>query len=386
MSIIFVLYQSLISGVCGTHGNLHVPSQLSLSETPSLLSLQLGVNLKGQVALFILLKSAIHVAAGVVNEDTGLASSNSHHSWTGGLKSRAVTPFNVRFMSVPVSLSSAVEQVGAENEVQLVELLTASDDEHGGVFVDMKESMDSRVFASLLRASISQWRQQGKRGVWIKLPIELVNLVEVAVKEGFRYHHAEPKYLMLVYWIPETANTLPANASHRVGIGAFVMNEKREVLVVQEKSGRFRGTGVWKFPTGVVDECEDICMAAIREVKEETGIDSEFVEILAFRQSHRSFFEKSDLFFVCMMRPLSFDIQKQESEIEAVQWMPFEEYAAQPFVQKHDLFKYIIDICLAKKDMEYAGFSPVPTTSSFSGKKSCLYLNSRDLNQSPSTL
>lgn len=100
---------------------------------------------------------------------------------------------------------------------------------------------------------------QGKRGVWIKIPIELVSLVEPAVKvcyysgllrncslvwtlvdnsnvaasyvlqEGFYFHHAEPKYLMLVHWLPSTPNTLPANASHRVGIGAFVMNEKNEV-------------------------------------------------------------------------------------------------------------------------------------------------------------
>jgi len=40
---------------------------------------------------------------------------------------------------------------------------------------------------------------------------------------------------------------------------------------------------------------------------------------LIFRQTHMSFFEKSDLSFVCMLRPLSFDIQKQESEIEAAQ-------------------------------------------------------------------
>lgn len=26
------------------------------------------------------------------------------------------------------------------------------------------------------------------------------------------------------------------------------------MLVVQEKSGNFGGTGLWKFPTGVVDE------------------------------------------------------------------------------------------------------------------------------------
>lgn len=35
---------------------------------------------------------------------------------------------------------------------------------------------------------------------------------------------------MLVYWIPQGDNTLPANATHRVGIGAFVMNERREVF------------------------------------------------------------------------------------------------------------------------------------------------------------
>lgn len=31
------------------------------------------------------------------------------------------------------------------------------------------------------------------------------------------------------------------------------------MLVVQEKSGGFRGTGVWKFPTGVVDEVGRAC-------------------------------------------------------------------------------------------------------------------------------
>ena len=44
------------------------------------------------------------------------------------------------------------------------------------------------------------------------------------------YHHAEPSYLMLVYWIPDTKNTLPVNATHRVGVGAFVMNDKGEVI------------------------------------------------------------------------------------------------------------------------------------------------------------
>uniref|UniRef100_A0A2N9EJA4 Nudix hydrolase domain-containing protein n=2 Tax=Fagus sylvatica TaxID=28930 RepID=A0A2N9EJA4_FAGSY len=171
----------------------------------------------------------------------------------------------------------------ADYIVQQAEQLNPVNDIYGGVIVNVEQPMDSKVYSTLLRASMSQWRQQEKRGIWIKLPIQHVNLVEATVKEGFRYHHAEKDYLMLVCWLPETPDTIPENASHRVGIGAFVMNSQREVLVVQEKNGAFKGQGVWKFPTGVANEGEDICTAAIREVKEETGIEAEFVEVLAFR-------------------------------------------------------------------------------------------------------
>ncbi|KAJ8564430.1 hypothetical protein K7X08_000890 [Anisodus acutangulus] len=254
-------------------------------------------------------------------------------------------------------------------------IFEADEDAYDGMNVHIKESMDSNHFVAMLRASISQWTKQGNRGVWMKLPIEHANLVNAAVRyEGFWYHHAEPTYLML-YWIPQTPNTIPANASHRVGIGALVINDNGEVLVVQEKNGAFRGTGVWKLPTGVVDEGEDICDAAVREVREEAGIKAEFVELLAFRQSHKSFFGKSDLFFVCMLKPLSYKIQKQDSEIEGAQWMPMEEYAAQPFVKNHEMFNKIAEICLAKKDNKYSGFSKVLMTSGFSAKRSYLYFN-----------
>ena len=50
----------------------------------------------------------------------------------------------------------------------------------------------------------------------------------------------------------------------QVGIGAFVMNERREVLMVQERTGPLRGKGMWKLPTGLVNVGEDIrCAPAI---------------------------------------------------------------------------------------------------------------------------
>ncbi|KAJ8765007.1 hypothetical protein K2173_010479 [Erythroxylum novogranatense] len=293
--------------------------------------------------------------------------------------------FGLGLTTFKKTINSGLPVNQSENGVHHVQLLSAKPDKHDGVVVDMKDPVDPDRFHTMLRASLSQWRQQGKKGVWIKLPISLVNLVETAVKEGFIYHHAEPNYLMLVYWIPEAASTIPANASHRVGIGAIVLNDKREILVVQEKSGVFKGTGVWKIPTGVVDQEEDIFKAAEREVREETGVDAQFLEVLAFRQLHKSYFGKSDLFFLCMMRPLSYDIQKQEIEIEAAQWMPLEEFAAQPFAQKHDIFKYIIRLCSAKVDTNYSGFHPVPLSSILEDKTSYLYANIKDLAQSSSS-
>lgn len=51
------------------------------------------------------------------------------------------------------------EQV-CENGIEHVELLPATSDNHGGVIVEMKEAMDSEVFVTLLRASVSDWRRQ----------------------------------------------------------------------------------------------------------------------------------------------------------------------------------------------------------------------------------
>ncbi|KAF8082587.1 hypothetical protein N665_0818s0003 [Sinapis alba] len=255
-------------------------------------------------------------------------------------------------------------------------ILIGETDNYDGVTVTMEEPMDAEVFTHRLRASLSHWRQEGKKGIWIKLPRGLANLVESAVTEGFTYHHAETEYLMLVSWISNTPDTIPANASHIVGVGALVLNKlTREVLVVQEKSGYFRDKNVWKLPTGVVHEGEDICDGVAREVEEETGIIADFVEVLSFRQSHKAFLkQKTDLFFLCVLTPRSYDITEQKSEILQAKWMPIKEYVEQPWNQQKEMFKIMADICQKKCDEDYVGFSTVETVTG-TGKKSFVYCN-----------
>ncbi|TYH81489.1 hypothetical protein ES332_D03G203700v1 [Gossypium tomentosum] len=258
-------------------------------------------------------------------------------------------------------------------------ILDGFDDEYGGVIVDSERlPANPNVFASMLRFSVSHWKAKEKKGIWLKLPVEKSDLVPVAVKQGFEYHHAEKGYVMLTYWLPEGPSMLPANASHQVGVGGFVVNDKNEVLVVQEKHCAPSFVGLWKIPTGFIDESEEIYAGAVREVKEETGIDTEFLEVVAFRHVHNVAFEKSDLFFICMLKPLSTRIIVDVHEIQAAKWMPLIEFVEQPFIQQDSMFKKVIDICIARLGGCYCGLSVHQLASRFDGKISTLYYNCID--------
>ncbi|KAJ7952556.1 Nudix family hydrolase [Quillaja saponaria] len=256
-------------------------------------------------------------------------------------------------------------------------VLDAFDDDYGGVVIDPERlPANPSAFVPILRFSLSHWKKMGKKGIWLKLLVEQSELVPIAVKEGFQYHHAEQGYVMLTYWLPEGPCMLPANASHQVGVGGFVVNQNTEVLVVQEKHC---APGLWKIPTGFILEAEEIYAGAIREVKEETGIDTEFVEVIAFRHAHNVAFEKSDLFFICMLRPLSTQIIVDDLEIQAAKWMPLDEFVEQPLILEDSMFKKIIDICIARLGERYCGLSVHQMVSKFDGKPSSLYYNVIDI-------
>ncbi|GJN21734.1 hypothetical protein PR202_gb09244 [Eleusine coracana subsp. coracana] len=239
-------------------------------------------------------------------------------------------------------------------------VLVACEDCYGGMVVDADRlPSDTVAFARSLAASLAYWKSAGKKGVWLKLPLDRSDYIPLAVKEGFRYHHAEESYLMLTYWIPDGPCLLPANASHQVGVGGFVINDQMEVLIVQEKYFSSTLPGAWKLPTGFIHASEEIFTGAVREVKEETGIDTEFVELIAFRHAHNVAFQKSDLFFICLLRP----------------WMPLAEFIRQPFIEEDHMFRKIADICVRRLRKRYCGLTAHSVVSKFDGGNSTLYYN-----------
>lgn len=71
---------------------------------------------------------------------------------------------------------------------------------------------------------------------------------------------------------------------------------------------------------------EHLAEAVVREVLEETGVESQFESLVCFRHWHGYRYGKSDIYFVCRLRPLSAEITMQVEEIQECLWMPVQEF------------------------------------------------------------
>lgn len=105
-----------------------------------------------------------------------------------------------------------------------------------------------------------------------------------------------------------------------LGVSAIVVNDANEWLVVKKTYSGLKG--VWSLPAGFVKEGETIDEAAIRELKEETGIDIHIDGIVGFRSGVIRE-EISDNMAIMLAKPLdeTQPIQIQEREISCATWL-----------------------------------------------------------------
>ncbi|KAG7176386.1 nudix hydrolase 8-like isoform X2 [Homarus americanus] len=210
-------------------------------------------------------------------------------------------------------------------------------DRFSGVTISSEEEPASpQEFEAVLQASMSHWMEENIRGVWFKVDLEHADWVPVLVKHGFIYHHAQPQFVMMVKWLSvNEPNNIPRYAHNVVGVGAFVVNDQDELLVVRE---RFHTRPHWKLPGGYVEPGEDLGTAALREVKEETGIDAEFVSLVSFRHVHGANYNCSDIYFIVHLRPITQRITMCQRELTACEWMKLQEYVQHPYVHETNRF------------------------------------------------
>jgi hypothetical protein len=118
-----------------------------------------------------------------------------------------------------------------------VQLLTGNGDVFSGVTVDQKLlAKSSALYEWQLEQSLVAWRQTKRRGIWLSIPHDRIELIPIAQKADFVLHHARSDYIMLAHWLDEKdPNQLPTYAMSTLGVGGLVVNKKREVLVIQER-------------------------------------------------------------------------------------------------------------------------------------------------------
>lgn len=119
-----------------------------------------------------------------------------------------------------------------------------------------------------------------------------------------------------------------------------IIIENNKVLLVYEKNRNF-----WGFPKGHMEKGENEIETALREVKEEVGLDVEIIDkekryILNY--IIRDEIDKTTVLYLAI--PKNKEIVMQESEIEKVKWCDFEEaLETLTFDNSKEVFKKVIN-------------------------------------------
>ena len=101
-------------------------------------------------------------------------------------------------------------------------------------------------------------------------------------------------------------------------VGGVIIQDGK-ILLIQESAPEFRGQ--WDLPAGELDDDENLIAGAIREVREETGLDVEPENLLLVQnsvnpQAVRFFFD---------MKIIGGETKFDGSEISNVKWFPLSE-------------------------------------------------------------
>ncbi|TDH07348.1 hypothetical protein EPR50_G00105120 [Perca flavescens] len=210
--------------------------------------------------------------------------------------------------------------------------LTGKVDRFGGVTVNLADiglpaDISESSFSRLLQDSLARWKTEGKVAVWLQVPISLSRCVAAASTHGFTFHHAKHDHAVLALWLGEGESRLPGSATHQIGVAGAVVDESNgKVLVVQDRN---KTKNAWKFPGGLSDPGENIGATAVREVFEETGVHAEFRSLLSIRQQHNhpGAFGMSDMYMICRLGPLTYDINFCTRECLRCEWLDLAELA-----------------------------------------------------------
>jgi len=92
-------------------------------------------------------------------------------------------------------------------------------------------------------------------------------------------------------WLGDVGDGVAGYVTPKIAVGAVVGNDQGELLLVQRAD-----SGVWLYPTGWADIGYSASEVAVKEVREETGIDVEPIRLIAVLDGLRLGFHRIPLY------------------------------------------------------------------------------------------
>jgi ADP-ribose pyrophosphatase YjhB (NUDIX family) len=94
-------------------------------------------------------------------------------------------------------------------------------------------------------------------------------------------------------WMDNIGEDIPGYVTPKVAVGAIVGNDAGEILLVKRVP-----SGVWLYPTGWADVGYSAAEVVVKEVREETGIEAEPVQLLGVVDGMRMGFTKFGMYML----------------------------------------------------------------------------------------
>jgi ADP-ribose pyrophosphatase YjhB (NUDIX family) len=117
-------------------------------------------------------------------------------------------------------------------------------------------------------------------------------------------------------WMRSVGQGVAGYQTPKIAVGAVVGNDEGQILLVQRGD-----SGVWLYPTGWADVGYSASEVAVKEVREETGIECEVVRLIAVLDGLRRRFTSIPLYsLVFHCRAVGGSLTRHPLETRAIGW------------------------------------------------------------------
>jgi len=123
---------------------------------------------------------------------------------------------------------------------------------------------------------------------------------------------------------------MPASSSPRfpvpaIGVAGIVFNKHRQVLLIRRNQAPAKG--LWSIPGGKLEAGESLSEACRREIKEETGLDTEIKNIVAVVERRVEEFHYVIIDFLAVLADQEDITPIAQSDVDEAKWVELESLA-----------------------------------------------------------